>query len=819
MPERTWITHKFGGTSVADAEHYRNVAKILASRNEPRQAVVVSAMKGMTDALFHAVEYAGARDEQYKSVLDGASARQSSEAADLIGSAMDELLASDTSDIHDILRSTWLLRRPSQDALDLITGYGELWSARMLSEYLKNEGVNARMLDAREVLVIDQTDLGPAVRWEASQRKLDQWLVENPADVLVITGYVASDSSGRATTLGRNGSDFSASIFAVLLQASKVYIWTDVDGVLSADPRLVPEAQVLDQLSYDEALELAYFGAKVLHPQTMAPVIEKKIPIFIRNTLNPEAKGTRIDDHVSDDFQIKGISAIGGLALINLEGAGMIGVPGTARRVFGALREASISVVMISQASSEHSICFALNEDQADNAKQLLLEAFERELRFGQIQSISKTGNCSVLAIVGEAMAGQPGVAAKFFGALGGAGINIRAIAQGSSERNISVVLDNSEVTRALRAVHAGFYLSAQTLSIGLIGCGHVGGALLQQLGSEAQRLRESANLDIRVRAICSSSRMILDDQGLDLSAWPDELKENGESVNLDKLFSHVKAEHLPHAVMVDCTASQIITDRYADWLAAGAHVVTPNKKANSGSIEDYRRLRRIMRREQTHFLYETNVGAGLPIIQSLRDLRETGDRIREIGGMFSGTLSYLFNLYDGTRPFSQLVAEARDSGYTEPDPRDDLSGMDVARKLVILGREAGLEIGVEDLVVESLVPDALVDVSVDEFLSGLADYDDAIHDRFQNAAQAGQVLRFVGQLDASGQASVGLQSISKEHAFANIALTDNIVQFVTDRYLHNPLVVQGPGAGPEVTAAGIFADILRLASFRGAQL
>lgn len=819
MSGNPWITHKFGGTSVADAAHYRNVARILTARGEPRQAIVVSAMKGMTDALFRAVEYSGDRNDQYRRVLEDACARQSNEAQDLVGDALEAVLQQDSSDIHDVLRSTWLLRRPSRDALDLVTGYGELWSARLLAEYLRKEGHNAAMLDARDVLVIEQTGLGPAVKWEASQARLDRWLEDNPADMLVITGYVASDPQGRATTLGRNGSDFSASIFAVLLEASEVYIWTDVDGVLSADPRLVPEAQVLDQLSYDEALELAYFGAKVLHPQTMAPVIQKRIPIFIRNSINPEAPGTRIDDHVADDFQIKGISAIGGLALINLEGAGMIGVPGTARRVFGALREASISVVMISQASSEHSICFALNQEEADAARELLLEAFERELRYGQIQSITKADNCSVLAIVGEAMAGQPGVAAKFFGALGSAGINIRAIAQGSSERNISVVLDSAEVTRALRAVHAGFYLSAQTLSLGVIGCGHVGGALLAQLGSESARLRESANLDLRVRGICTSSKMLLSEQGIDLTSWREALDKEGVPLDRDAFFKHVKAEHLPHTVMVDCTASQAVSDQYEHWLGAGAHVVTPNKKANSGPLEQYQNLRQVMRREQTHFLYETNVGAGLPIIQSLRDLRQTGDQIREIGGMFSGTLSYLFNLYDGTRPFSELVKEARESGYTEPDPRDDLSGMDVARKVVILAREAGLDIGVEDLSVESLVPKALVDVSLDEFLSGLAEYDDEIHARYSEAAEAKQVLRFVGQLDASGTASVGLKSIPLDHPFANIALTDNIVQFVTDRYLDNPLVVQGPGAGPDVTAAGIFADILRLASFRGAQL
>jgi aspartokinase/homoserine dehydrogenase 1 len=621
------------------------------------------------------------------------------------------------------------------------------------------------------------------------------------------------------TTLGRNGSDFSGSIFGALLEAREIQIWTDVDGVLSADPRRVPDATIIDALSYNEAMELAYFGAKVIHPQTMAPAVGRDIPIWIRNTFAPEKKGTLICAKPESPLPVKGITTIERVALVNLEGAGMIGVPGTAHRLFGALREEGISVILLSQGSSEHSICCAIPQDQVNRASAVVREAFARELREGQIQNVDVDSDLAILAIVGDGMAGTPGVSAKVFNSLGTAGINVRAIAQGASERNISVVIDGRDATKALRAAHAGFYLSPHTLSIGLVGPGTVGRVLLAQLASQAARLHDRFKVDLRVRGILTSKRMLLSDTGVNLSRWREDFEQRAVPADMEKFIEHVRVDYLPHTVLIDCTASESVGRRYADWLARGMHVVTPNKKANSSELSYYRTLHETRRSSRSHYLYETTVGAGLPVIQTLRDLRETGDEIVSIEGIFSGTLAYLFNIYDGRTAFSDIVKDARHRGYTEPDPRDDLSGMDVARKLIIHGREMGLELHLADVKVQSLVPVGQEQGSIEEFLAKLPGYDAQMRGHLEAARSRGKVLRYVGRLTADGKATVGLVELDTKHAFANIALTDNVVRFETRRYCDNPLIVQGPGAGPEVTAGGVFADVLRLSAYLGAHL
>ncbi|MBX9746846.1 MAG: ACT domain-containing protein, partial [Hyphomonadaceae bacterium] len=516
---------------------------------------------------------------------------------------------------------------------------------------------------------------------------------------------------------------------------------------------------------------------------------------------------------------VKGVTSIENVAMIDLEGAGMIGVPGTAHRLFGALREANVSVILISQGSSEHSICCAVPESQVERAAAIVREAFDRELRTGQIQDVAIDRNLAILAIVGDGMAGSPGVAGKLFSALGRAGVNVRAIAQGASERNISAVVDAASVTRALRAAHATFYLSPHTLSIGVIGPGTVGSVFLDQLASQSVRLREAFNLDLRVRAIAASKRMALFDHGADLANWRAAFEAGAEPLDLDRFRDHIRAEHLPHSVVVDCSASETVANRYADLFERGIHIVTPNKKAHSGAYAYYKELAEARRRGGAHFLYEATVGAGLPVISTTRELRETGDEIASIDGIFSGTLAYLFNVYDGVRPFSEVVADAKVRGYTEPDPRDDLSGRDVARKLIILAREMGLELELDDVEIESLAPPPLREVSVEEFIRRLPEFDPEMQRRFDAARARGKVLRHVGRVTAAGRASVGVVELDEDASLANTALTDNIVRYTTARYSANPLIVRGPGAGPEVTAGGVFADLLRLASYLGARM
>jgi aspartokinase/homoserine dehydrogenase 1 len=657
------------------------------------------------------------------------------------------------------------------------------------------------------------------VRWNESRANASRLLPLDKDATLIITGFIARKSDGLQTTLGRNGSDFSASIFGDLLDAEEISIWTDVDGVLSADPRRVPDAAVIDSLSYNEAMELAYFGAKVIHPQTMAPAVAKGIPIRIRNTFAPEKPGSVIGERSVSSHPVKGITSIERIALINVEGTGMIGVPGTAQRLFGALRENGISVILISQGSSEHSICFAISEADIDLTERAVRQAFGPELQLGQIQNIDILREGCIISVVGDGMAGTPGIAGKMFGSLADAGVNVRAIAQGSSERNISVVIDQKHAAKALRSVHAGFYLSRHTISIGMIGPGAVGRTLLDQLASQADRLFRDFRLDLRLRGIITSQKMALSDAPIPLDRWRDALTHGGPA-DFRAFEDHIHADYLPHAVILDCSASESVAEYYPGWLAAGIHIVTPNKKASSGRLALYSSIREARKAGGSHYLYEATVGAGLPIIQTLRDLRETGDEIRRVEGILSGTLAYLFNVWDGRKPFSTIVREAKANGYTEPDPRDDLSGMDVARKLVILAREMGLPLEVAEIELEGLIPPALAECSPHAFMDRLSEMDAFMLPRLEKARSHGRVLRYVGSLDAaSRRATVGLVELERSHPFANINLTDNIVRFVTGRYDKNPLVVQGPGAGPAVTAGGVFGDLLRVCAYLGAKL
>jgi bifunctional aspartokinase / homoserine dehydrogenase 1 len=818
--------HKFGGSSVADAECMRRVAAILRADPHPRLAVVVSACRGVTDVLLGLVSGAERQDASVEAALETLRLRHAGMAGELLDDEQARVyvdaLDRDCRDVAGILHTVRLTRSASGAVRDLVVGFGELWSSQLMAAHLTRtrdgDSRGIAWVDARDLIRIDHGPLGPGIRWDESREHAARLMPRGDAAMAIVPGFVARDGDGLQTTLGRNGSDFSAAIVAALVDAEAIVIWTDVDGILSADPRLVPEATLIDSLSYQEAMELAYFGAKVLHPQTMGPAVARSIPIWIRNTFNPQHPGTVICERPASTLPVKGITSINEVALVNLEGTGMIGVPGTAERLFAALRQHGISVILISQASSEHSICFAVPLAQAAAAERVVRQAFERELHQAQIQRVELNRDCSIIAVVGDGMAGTPGVAATMFGALSSAGVNIRAIAQGASERNISAMIDTRDLTRALRSVHAGFYLSAHTISIGVIGPGLVGGAFLGQLASQTARLRETFNLDLRLRGVLGSRRMVLADGSLDAPAWHAAYTD-GPAANLDAFVAHIDADHLPHAVIVDCTASGEIAERYPEWLARGIHVVTPNKRAGSGDLALLDAIAAARRQSHAHFLYEATVGAGLPIVQTLRDLRETGDDIRRIEGILSGTLSYLFNVWDGRQPFSAILADARRQGFTEPDPRDDLSGIDVGRKLIILAREMGLRLELADLTLENLVPPALAACSTEQFLDRAQELDVTMSARLSAATAAHRVLRYVGALDAAtGQATVGLVELERTHPFANINLTDNVVRYVTARYDRNPLVVQGPGAGPAVTAGGVFADLLRVCAYLGAR-
>jgi len=810
--------HKFGGSSLADADRYRVAVGLLDDGANERIAVV-SAMQGVTDALVALVD----AQESGRDWKPGWSALRERHLAAALSldphrrHGVLEALEAEFVQLRDMLEN---MHSRDEKTPQAVPGLGEVWSSYLLHAALGGEAAGWARLDAREVLVAHVGEMGMAVNWQLSRKNLAEWRERHRAPNVVVTGFIARDEYGYAVTLGRNGSDYSAGIFANLFGADALTIWTDVDGVLSADPRLVPDAVCLPSMSYAEACELAYFGAKVLHPQTMAPVQKLGIPLRIRNTRNPQAPGTLISPSAQPgDAPVKGLSLVHDLAVLELVGNGMVGVPGAAERLFGALSAAGVSVIMISQGSSEHSICCVVRADQAEYGRKTVVAAFAGAMADGQAQHVQLTQDICVLAAVGDGMVGQPGVAARLFDGLAKARINLRAIAQGAGERNISVAIAARDATRALRAAHSAFWLSPQCISIGVIGPGKVGRALLAQLAAAQPRFqretRPQHRLDLRLRALADSRRMHLAPRALAFDAHA--LDAESEPLDLDRFAEHVRAEHIPHALIVDCSGSEAVAARYPEWLAAGIHVVTPSKHAGAGPLERYEAIRDAAR-HGGQFRYEATVGAGLPVIQTLRSLLDTGDELTEVEGILSGTLAWLFNRYDGRTPFSQLVREAHELGYTEPDPRDDLSGTDVARKLVILAREAGRPLSLEQIEVESLVPEQLREVSKDEFFRRLDELDAPLQQRFDAARAAGLSLRYLARLDRDGRASVGVVTPQPGHAALHGALTDNLIQFRTRRYADNPLVVQGPGAGPDVTAAGVFGDLLTIAQTLGAR-
>ncbi|GAV59376.1 AA_kinase domain-containing protein/Homoserine_dh domain-containing protein/ACT domain-containing protein/NAD_binding_3 domain-containing protein [Cephalotus follicularis] len=828
-----WSVHKFGGTCVGSSERIKNVAEIITNDDSERKLVVVSAMSKVTDMMYDLIQKAQSRDDSYLSALDAVLDKHRLTAFDLFEqhdlTIFLDQLHHDINNLKAMLRAIYIAGHATESFTDFVVGHGELWSAQMLATLVRQKEQNCDWMDTRDVLIVNPTSsdqVDPDLL--ESERRLEKWFSKNPSKIIIATGFIASTPQNIPTTLKRDGSDFSAAIMGALLRARQVTIWTDVDGIYSADPRKVSEAVILRTLSYQEAWELSYFGANVLHPRTIIPVMQYDIPIVIRNIFNLSEPGTVIcqpsatenEEGQRLDSLVKGFATIDNLALVNVEGTGMAGVPGTASAIFGAVKDVGANVIMISQASSEHSVCFAVPEKEVKAVAEALQSRFRQALDAGRLSQVAVIRNCSILAAVGKKMASTPGVSATLFNALAKASINVRAIAQGCSEYNITVVLKREDCIRALRAVHSRFYLSRTTIAMGIIGPGLIGATLLDQLRDQAAVLKEEFKIDLRVMGITGSKTMLLSDVGIDLSMWRDLLREKGEVADLERFAQHVHGNHfIPNTVLVDCTADSNVASCYYNWLRKGIHMITPNKRANSGPLDQYLRLRTLQRQSYTHYFYEATVGAGLPIISTLRGLLETGDKILRIEGIFSGTLSYLFNNFVCGRAFSEVVAEAKQAGYTEPDPRDDLSGTDVARKVIILARESGLKMELSDIPVQSLVPEPLRAIaSADEFMQQLPQFDEELSKERQDAEDAGEVLRYVGVVDALNQkGQVELRRYKKDHPFAQLAGSDNIIAFTTTRYKEQPLIIRGPGAGAQVTAGGIFSDILRLASYLGA--
>ncbi|KAG2634189.1 hypothetical protein PVAP13_2NG221500 [Panicum virgatum] len=791
-----WSVHKFGGTCMGTPQRIQSVADIVLGDSSERKLVIVSAMSKVTDMMYNLVHKAQSRDDSYMIALEEVFEKHMAAAKDLLdGEDLASFLSqlhSDVSSLRAMLSAIYIAGHATESFSDFVVGHGELWSAQMLSYAIKKSGAPCSWMDTREVLVVKPS--GPNQvdpDYLESENRLQKWFSRQPAEIIVATGFIASTAENIPTTLKRDGSDFSAAIIGSLVRARQVTIWTDVDGVFSADPRKVSEAVILSTLSYQEAWEMSYFGANVLHPRTIIPVMKDNIPIVIRNMFNISAPGTMIcrqpaNDNGDLDACVKSFATIDNLALVNVEGTGMAGVP----------------------------------EKEVAAVSAALHVRFREALAVGRLSKVEVINGCSILAAVGLRMASTPGVSAILFDALAKANINVRAIAQGCSEYNITVVLKQEDCVRALRAAHSRFFLSKTTLAVGIIGPGLIGGTLLNQLKDQAAVLKENMNIDLRVIGITGSSTMLLSDTGIDLTQWKELLRKEAEPADLANFVRHMSDNHVfPNKVLVDCTADTSVASHYYDWLKKGIHVITPNKKANSGPLDQYLKLRTLQRASYTHYFYEATVGAGLPIISTLRGLLETGDKILHIEGIFSGTLSYIFNNFEGTRTFSDVVAEAKEAGYTEPDPRDDLSGTDVARKVIILARESGLTLELSDIPVKSLVPEALASCSsADEFMQKLPSFDEDWAKQRSEAEAAGEVLRYVGVVDAVNQkGQVELRRYKRDHPFAQLSGSDNIIAFTTSRYKEQPLIVRGPGAGAEVTAGGVFCDILRLASSLGA--
>ncbi|MBV5290558.1 bifunctional aspartate kinase/homoserine dehydrogenase I [Pelodictyon phaeoclathratiforme] len=814
--------YKFGGTSLGSASRIKKVADIIAGAlHQDELVIVVSAIHRVTDLLFESATQACSGDSGYRSTLNELDHLHISIADELFsGSLLDDVTASiraELSELNDIVQGVFLLRELSEKSLAFVLGFGERLSARMVSSYLQERDIAAFYLDARELIVTDTNYADARVDTHASGQQIRKRLLSLEG-VPVVTGFIAAAPDGSSTTLGRGGSDYTASILGAALDALEIWIWTDVDGFFSADPKRVRDARILPYISYSEAMELSHAGARVLHPLAVQPAMKAGIPLLIKNSFNPAAKGTRIEGVTPLDFNrtlpVTGLSSINKVVLLNMSGSGMVGVPGIASRLFTCLARHRINIIFISQASSEQSITLAITPSQAAKAKKILEEVFRVEIEARQIDPLVTRRNLAMIAVVGNNMSGHPGVSAQLFETLGKNGINVIAVAQGANEMNISLVIDAHDEDKALNCIHESFFLSQRKVHLFIAGTGTIAKSLIGQISAHRLNLQQDNDLDVVVCGMANTRQILFDNNGIDLQNWESALLPRDEYQGIEGYLQLIREKNLHNTIFVDCTASAMVAEMYPDLLLANISVVTANKLGMAGSWPLYRRIRDAQRRSNARFLYETNVGAGLPIINTLNDLKNSGDKIFSIEGVLSGTLSFIFNeLRKGGR-FSEIVRRAKVAGYTEPDPRDDLSGADFARKFLILGRELGFTLEYSDVVCESLVPEEYRgEMSVTEFLDRLSGVDGWYAKLIEDAAREEMTIAYAGEI-RDGKATIGVKKVPLASPIAGLSGSENMVVYTTERYRATPLVVRGPGAGGEVTAGGVFADILRVASY-----
>lgn len=808
---------KFGGSSVANAENIHRVTTIVQqSVKKDKAIVVVSALGGITDTLLQSGLLAASGDESYKELLQTCEQRHLETVKALIPVAQQSSILSwvkqRCNEIEDICNGVFLLGELSPRTKDRIISFGELLSSRIISERLRSISIPNAWKDSRELIVTDSNFGFATVNFAATNKNITEYFSSSTDTLFLVPGFIACDMHGATTTIGRGGSDYTAAIFAAATNAGMVEIWTDVSGMMTADPRLVPNAKVIPHISYQEAMELSHFGAKVIYPPTIQPVMNKNIPVWIKNTFAPQDYGTLIEiKAVKNGNSIRGISSINRVTLLSLEGSGMVGIPGFSKRLFEALANEKINVILITQGSSEHSICVGIDEAFVHEAKRTVDTAFAYEIETKKVDPLVIEQQLAIVALVGDNMKSHPGTSGKMFGALGRNGVNVRAIAQGSSERNISAVIAVSDVKKAINVLHEEFFETTyKQVNLFVAGVGNVGSRLLGQLTQQKSYLEEQLKLQVRVVGIANSKKMVFNEEGVDLQNWK-QLLENASPMSLSQYIEVIHSKNLRNSVFADVTANEEVARCYDQLLSKSISVVACNKVACSSSYNYYKRLKDLAREYNALFLFETNVGAGLPVIGTLNDLLRSGDKINRIEAVLSGTLNFVFNNYNGEKTFAEVVRQAQDEGYTEPDPRLDLSGTDVMRKIMILARETGERLELDDIHNLSFMPEACMRGDVANFYQEMGNHEEHFRKLYKEAAASGKKLKFVAKYE-NGKASVGLQHIDPNHDFYHLYGKDNVVLFYTNRYTEQPLVVKGAGAGAEVTASGVFADIIRTA-------